>query len=106
MWKGHRYFPGVGIVDIISSSSVCISYLLDYSKGFNLKNVKTFNSSSFESQQRQKGSGIRKEIDNKKYFDIIYENHLVEYDKALITRNRRKQFHPALIDMEIGRKQK
>lgn len=105
-WKGHRFFPGTGIVDVISSSSVCMSYLLDYSKGFNLKNVKAFTPESFYSAQRTKETGIVKVVNGVKYFDIIYENHLIGYDKALIARNRNKQFHPALIEMEVQRKKK
>jgi len=85
---------------VISSSSVSISNLLDQSKGFNLKNVKTFNVFSFKSAQQFKETGIKKVVNGKIYFDVIYENHLAAFDMAKATGNGRKRFHTKLLEME------
>lgn len=102
MWKGHRHFWGVGVIDVISASSISISYLLDHSKGFNLKNVKPFDTFSFKSAQQFKETGIRKVVGKSIYFDVIYENHLAAFELAKATGNGRKRFHNKLIEMEMG----
>jgi len=89
-------------VDVISASSICVSYLLDFTKGFNLKNVKAFNVNSFKSTQQFKETGIKKVVDGVTYFDVIYENHLAAFEFAKATNNGRKRFHTKLIEMEMG----
>jgi hypothetical protein len=79
-----------------------MSVLLDYTKGFNLKDVKTFNSFSFKSAQQFKETGIKKVVDGIAYFDVIYENHLAAFEFAKATNNRKKRFHTKLIEMEMG----
>jgi len=89
-------------VDVISASSICVSYLLDFTKGFNLKDVKAFNAYSFKSTQQFKETGIKKIVDGVTYFDVIYENHLAAFEFAKATGNGRKRFHTKLIEMEMG----
>jgi hypothetical protein len=98
-WRGHKWFKGIGIVDIISSSTICMSYLLDHSKGFNLKNVKTFGKWSFISARQNKGTSYRKKVDGNEYLEVIYENHLAAAHEAMAQNNNKKKFHVELFNI-------
>lgn len=80
-YKGYRFFWGVGIVDIIASSSSCLDLLSRYSKGFNLKDIKSFNKQSFITGNKFGNFETLKSPRWVPYIEAIYENWLVGYGK-------------------------
>lgn len=76
-----------------------MSYLLDHSKGFNLKNVKPFGKWSFKSARQTKGTSYTKLVNGNKYNEVIYENHLAAAHEAMAMNKKRKKFHVELFNI-------
>jgi len=80
-YKGYRFFWGVGIVDIIASSSSCLDLLCRYSKGFNLKDIKSFNKQSFITGNKFGNFETLRSTRWNPYIEAIYENWLIGYGR-------------------------
>lgn len=83
-YKGFRFFWGVGIVDVIASSSNCLDLLSRYSKGFNLKDIKSFNKQSFITGNKFGNFETLRSPRWKPYIEAIYENWLIGFGKKTL----------------------
>jgi hypothetical protein len=80
-YKGYRFFWGVGYVDTIASSSICLDILYRYSKGFNLKDIKAFDKQSFITGNKYGNWEMIRSERWKPYIEAIYENTLLAYGR-------------------------
>lgn len=80
-YKGFRFFWGVGIVDVIASSSGCLDLLSRYSKGFNLKDIKSFNKRSFITGNKFGNFETLRSSRWRPYIEAIYENQLIGFGR-------------------------
>jgi hypothetical protein len=78
-YQGYRFFWGIGVVDIIASSSWCIGTLLDHSPGFNLKGIKPFTNRSFITGNKYGNWEMEKSTRWNPYIEAIYENHIMAF---------------------------
>lgn len=80
-YKGYRFFMNTGFVDTIASSSECLGILMDYSKGFNLKNKKALDKQSFITGNKFGNWEMDKGYGGTPYIEAIYENQIVAFGK-------------------------